>query len=985
MDNSKRKIIQIKLPSPGYLLVFWLIAICTPLLLGKFLLSGYSEHLKKEKITTDKIKLIEDVKNFYKALEIKLFIQNSIQTAEKDVLLPNLQNFAIEAFFNKLKNELGTYPRNFCFRRGSNSTAEQHFPLQSDQTFKLPGKRALEIFMNYLRSQATANNAPLPEYKKRMLKQIKAKLVSSYHFPKIKPGNIVSGFSEKHQGCRYFFYYNIIHSETDAKGNLEFFLIFKESDINFQKFFSWAKNYKLGNEIQRSFEMKRTNPNIGFEFTNNSTLSLSKPIPSRVLRYGSHTRKDLYTKLTKPEAYLIKPAKYPFITSSKKYHLSKDVSEIFEKINFAIFLFLCTSLIALKWLINNRGIKLSISRKLAFSIIFCTILPLSLFFILSKAYIAFHGNLKQKIVMQKMNQLITMLELTLKNQDTKNREKLENLRNQIGKLKDKPEKEIKKFFNSKQMQDFAGYYFVRNDGLDITSLPRIKNISEEEKNKLAFLSKLLKGQIYSIFSLSGVLSKSAIKKIQSKPSGKNILALGKLFCAQDRNAFCLQDGEYFPTTKSSRIPYRLITFNLFPENSSNESWAVMVFIQSYLSFIEKMLSQNISAWNFFVAQNENYITNTAIFATKDLDGKKLDLTKVWPPSAIRDKGLLEAARRITEERTQNSWISLSEKGIPTLFAGRQLNGFPIIAVSRTIMGYEVAESYYWDSLMLVFILYSTLLIIMIGACISSIFITPIKSLLYGIESLTMNEFPVLPIPPEKELAMVTKRFNKMVTEMKERKILERFISPEATSLIIEESKDLSDRKSKKIEKTVFFAHIRNFINLTDKTPPKDLVKLLNQYFSVMEPIISQYSGTVDKYIGDAIMATFSAENINSSPEENACLAALNFLKALEAFNNSQTSNNQQPLKIGIGIAAGTVISGKVGAQQGRKDFTVIGDTVNLAARLESKSHYDENCHIFVSESVFIACKKSFIFISAGELDIKGKSQPVMVYELKGKQ
>lgn len=133
--------------------------------------------------------------------------------------------------------------------------------------------------------------------------------------------------------------------------------------------------------------------------------------------------------------------------------------------------------------------------------------------------------------------------------------------------------------------------------------------------------------------------------------------------------------------------------------------------------------------------------------------------------------------------------------------------------------------------------------------------------------------------------------------------------------------------------TVLFADIRNFTSMSESLPPEDVVGILNTYMSALTEVIFKYEGTIDKYIGDCLMATFGVPIETPDSQERAVMAAIDMQKTVRALNTARRERGEREVDIGIGINTGTCISGNMGSTQ-RMDYTVIGDNVNIAARLE---------------------------------------------------
>jgi adenylate cyclase len=183
------------------------------------------------------------------------------------------------------------------------------------------------------------------------------------------------------------------------------------------------------------------------------------------------------------------------------------------------------------------------------------------------------------------------------------------------------------------------------------------------------------------------------------------------------------------------------------------------------------------------------------------------------------------------------------------------------------------------------------------------------------------------------------------------------------------------------ELTILFSDIRGFTTLAEKLPPAELEAQLNQILSAMSEVIFQHRGTVDKYIGDGIMAFWGAPIPSDRHALDAARAALSMRDTLEQLNATWEREGRSRLHIGIGVATGEVFVGHIGSER-RVDYTVIGDTVNLSSRLEGLNK-EYRTTIIISESTWRAIEPLARVRSLGEATVKGKTQPVRIYELLG--
>jgi len=181
--------------------------------------------------------------------------------------------------------------------------------------------------------------------------------------------------------------------------------------------------------------------------------------------------------------------------------------------------------------------------------------------------------------------------------------------------------------------------------------------------------------------------------------------------------------------------------------------------------------------------------------------------------------------------------------------------------------------------------------------------------------------------------------------------------------------------------TILFTDIRSFTTISEKMDAQALVGLLNEYFTDMVGIVMQEDGVVDKYIGDAIMAVFGAPVPKKDDAIHAVRAAVRMRQALAVLNERLKERGIAPLRTGIGIHTGEVVAGNIGSEK-RMEYTVIGDAVNLASRLESSTK-DLGVNILISEDTYELVKDEVQAKPVREITVKGRLKPVMTYEVFG--
>jgi adenylate cyclase len=213
------------------------------------------------------------------------------------------------------------------------------------------------------------------------------------------------------------------------------------------------------------------------------------------------------------------------------------------------------------------------------------------------------------------------------------------------------------------------------------------------------------------------------------------------------------------------------------------------------------------------------------------------------------------------------------------------------------------------------------------------------------------------------------------------RMFSRFLDPNVVKRIVEQGETIESLSGKTREISILFSDIRGFTTLSETRPPQEIVALLNRYFSRQVEVVFRRGGTLDKFIGDCIMAFWGAPLDDPRHAEHAVAAALEMEQVLKAFKE-EMGGSAQDFDVGIGIHSGTAVVGFIGAEQ-KLDYTVIGDAVNLASRIEGLTK-DAKARVLVSRETMQACHNSFDFNSRGWYKVKGRTQEVELFEPKPK-
>ncbi|MGM0568549.1 MAG: CHASE2 domain-containing protein [Elusimicrobiota bacterium] len=221
---------------------------------------------------------------------------------------------------------------------------------------------------------------------------------------------------------------------------------------------------------------------------------------------------------------------------------------------------------------------------------------------------------------------------------------------------------------------------------------------------------------------------------------------------------------------------------------------------------------------------------------------------------------------------------------------------------------------------------------------------------------------------------------KFTGEEQEKKVIkgmfQRYVSSQVVDTLID-NPELINLGGERRYLTVFFSDIRSFTSISEKMDPEEVVQILNEYLTEMIKIIFKNNGTLDKFMGDAIMAIWGAPVEQEDHALLAVKAAVEMRESLEKLHDKWKKEGRKTISVGMGINTGEVISGNMGSEQ-FEDYTVIGDTVNLAARLEENAGPGQ---ILVSQETYNHVKEKVIGRPLPAIKVKGKEQKVKIYQI----
>ena len=242
------------------------------------------------------------------------------------------------------------------------------------------------------------------------------------------------------------------------------------------------------------------------------------------------------------------------------------------------------------------------------------------------------------------------------------------------------------------------------------------------------------------------------------------------------------------------------------------------------------------------------------------------------------------------------------------------------------------------------------------------FVYPSSALVFGYTSQTAYRF----FTEERRARDIRKMFSSYVSK----RIVDELIRDPSKARLGGERKEI----------TVLFSDIRGFTSFSEKHQPEEVVSMLNEYLGAMTDIVFKYDGTLDKFIGDAIMALWGAPTAHPDQAESAVRCALAMGERLGELQKKWAAEGKPVLDTGIGINTGEMVVGNMGAEGKKMDYTVIGDHVNLGARVESLTRQYNN-HIIITEFTYEQVKDIVEVNKLGSVTVKGKERPLVIYDL----
>jgi adenylate cyclase len=273
---------------------------------------------------------------------------------------------------------------------------------------------------------------------------------------------------------------------------------------------------------------------------------------------------------------------------------------------------------------------------------------------------------------------------------------------------------------------------------------------------------------------------------------------------------------------------------------------------------------------------------------------------------------------------------------------------------------------------------------LIGAVVlATLLARPIHRLVEATDAVAQGDLSVsVPVTTRDELGVLTESFNRMARSLREKEMIKRafsrYVAPEIAEEVLKDPEHAMLTGERR-QATVLFCDIRGFTSMSERLTPEQVVSLLNDFYTLMVETVSKHDGSLQKFLGDAVLAVFGAPIAHPDHAARAVLTALDMRAAVADLAKRRRAQGLAPFEVGIGVSVGEVIAGTVGTEE-RMEYTVIGDSVNVASRLQDRAKPGS---ILLSRRTYDAVRDVVDAKSLGAIKVKGKEAEVDVYEVRG--
>lgn len=364
---------------------------------------------------------------------------------------------------------------------------------------------------------------------------------------------------------------------------------------------------------------------------------------------------------------------------------------------------------------------------------------------------------------------------------------------------------------------------------------------------------------------------------------------------------------------------------------------------------------------------------------KSLESIKKGEKPILDPAIFKDKAVFVGANANAQ-----ALFDIKRTPISDTFAGVDIQATNFNNLIDNV--FYTTSSPYYDFAIVLFAFLLVMVFVSLLPVSTALLCASCAMLLYFVFAFIMydNRFAIGLIMPEIFMVFAIGcgySYKYLIEGRKKEKIqtaMSKYISKDVMQNVVQNI-DSIKLGGKRAEVTVLFADIRGFTSISEQLSPVEVTKILNEYFSELVPIIEQHKGILNKFMGDAILAIFGEPIKNENHPIDAVKCANTMLKKVKLLQEKWLNEGKPKIEIGIGIATGEAFVGNIGSEE-RLEYTVIGDTVNTASRIENYNKvYRTN--FLISEETYLKVQKYVDVIKIREVSIRGKAKKINIYEV----
>lgn len=428
----------------------------------------------------------------------------------------------------------------------------------------------------------------------------------------------------------------------------------------------------------------------------------------------------------------------------------------------------------------------------------------------------------------------------------------------------------------------------------------------------------------------------------------------------------------FSTTKLPGITLS-IPLGYYKDNSAMGVISVDISLYHFSELL-RSIKMTDNSESYLISEENEIVASSSEIKTFEVDEKSDNLTLIKTVD-IDNSVLKMAAKNLINANSEHTKFNVN--GVEYTASLKKLNKLPFYLIS--IAPQSDFTSAFEDVKINMFLISAFLFLLSFGIIfwLSKRISTPISALCKSakfIGEMRLNEYPE---PPKSNIIEIRELSSAMDSMKLSISTFAKYAPKDLVRKLVKKGEEpVLGGMTKEI--TIFFSDIEKFSTVSEKLPAEYLILHLSEYFDEMTKEIMKHNGVIDKYIGDAVMAIWGAPNPDENQVINACNAALDCQKILEELKEKWAPLGKPPLPTRIGIHTGQVIVGNIGSQD-RMNFTAIGDSVNIASRLEGANKY-YGTKILVSESVEAIAKGRILFRVVDKIAVKGRNSGIVVYE-----